>query len=107
MLFYHGTSTKAWEEIQQEGVLWGKHSYRYTYLSPCINVAKHFGDDVLLEVEYTPIGVNGEGIDNYCFDEPKDGAFCWQFSVFKPIPINNVKRIELDGQCKNCPLCKI
>jgi len=101
MIFYHGTSEDKWALIQKEGVLWGYSSYRnyrYTYLTPDIGIAKKYGN-VILEVEYEPVGVDGRGIDNYCFDydipeeERKRGAKCWQFSVFVPISINNVKRL--------------
>lgn len=91
MIFYHGTSKKAWDKIQEEGMLWGIHSYRYTYLTPDIEMAKEYGD-VVLEVTYDPKGV-GSGVDNYGFDPP-EGMICWQFSVFIPIDICNVKRIR-------------
>jgi len=109
MIFYHGTSEDKWALIQKEGVLWGYNihknpdgttyrGYRYTYLTSEIGIAKKYGN-VILEVEYEPVGVDGRGIDNYCFDydipeeERKRGAKCWQFSVFVPISINNVKRL--------------
>lgn len=102
MKFYHGTSAEKWKVIQEEGVLWGYNihtnpdgtpykSYRYTYLTPEISVAEKYGD-VILEVEYEPVGVDGRGMDNYGFDPP-DGETCWQFSVFVPIPINKIKSI--------------
>lgn len=112
MIFYHGTSEENWKLIQQEGILWGKHgwdgkseSYRYTYLTPNIEVAKNFSSGVLLEVEYTPKGNIGMPIelieDNYAFACPPDtvyeeGMYCWQFSVFVPISIINIKRIFYD-----------
>ena len=108
MKFYHGTSKENWIKILNEGVLWGynmyKNSdgteymgYRYTYLTPCIEIACKYGN-VVLEIEYEPVGVNGQAIDNYCFEheipeeERKKGAICWQFSVFIPIDLKNVKR---------------
>ena len=102
MKFYHGTSEEKWKKIQEEGVLWGYNihknpdgteyrGYRYTYLTPEIEVANEYGD-VLLEVEYDPVGIDGRGIDNYGFDPP-EGQTCWQFSVFIPIPIKNVMRV--------------
>ena len=110
MKFYHGTSKENWNKILNEGILWGynihKNSdgteymgYRYTYLTPCIEIADKFGN-VVLEVEYNPVGVNGQGVDNYCFEheipeeERKNGAICWQFSVFIPIDLKNVKRLN-------------
>lgn len=109
MIFYHGTSEEKWALIQKEGVLWGYNihknpdgstyrGYRYTYLTPDIEIAKKYGD-VVLEIEYKPVGVNGMGIDNYCFEheipeeERKKGAICWQFSVFIPITLDKIKRI--------------
>lgn len=110
MKFYHGTSEKKWKKIQKEGILWGYNihkktdgtkyrGYRYTYLTPFINVASEYGD-VILEVEYNPIGIDGRGIDNYCFkheipkEEYLNSARCWQFSVFVPIEISKVKRVK-------------
>ncbi len=97
--FYHATSEAAWKLIQEEGILWGLHSYRYTYLTPLKEIAIGFGGEscVLLEVKYDPHGVgvtdeNGEVYDNYGFDPP-EGMICWQFSVFKPISTRNVRRV--------------
>ena len=101
MTFYHGTSKENWELIQKEGVLYGgytyhrtkgKEGYRYTYLTPFRDIAEQYGN-VTLKVEYTPVGVNGKGIDNYGFNPPP-GEVCWQFSVFIPIPVNKVKNYE-------------
>ena len=100
MTFYHGTSEERWALIQKDGYLWGYRvhngeptlGYRYTYLTPDIDIAKKYGD-VMLEVEYEPVGINGEAIDNYGFDPPK-GMTCWQFSVFVPISLNKVKKIK-------------
>ena len=99
MKFYHGTKEDKWKIIQEEGVLWGYNeysndgeiyrSYRYTYLSPHLEVSKNYGN-IVLEIDYEPTGI--KGIDNYGFDAPK-GQTCWQFSVFVPIKLKNVKRI--------------
>ncbi len=103
MKFYHGTSEIAWKKIQEEGILFGgdgyhnrndKKCYRYTYLTPEIAYAEDYGD-VILEVNYDPVGIDGTGTDNYGFDPP-EGEICWQFSVFIPILINKVKRIDND-----------
>ncbi len=98
MRFYHGTSKATWQQIQLEGVLWGIHYThpehtlrRYTYLSPHIEVAQAYGD-IVLEVDYSPTGKNG--IDNYGFSPPP-GQTCWQFSVFNPIPLIRVRRIQV------------
>ena len=105
MKFYHGTTEESWKKIQEEGVLWGgdtyhrtggKEGYRYTYLTPDLDVAENYGNkEVMLEVEYEPIGVgnkiDGKTIDNYGFNPPQ-GQHCWQFSVFVPISIDKVKR---------------
>lgn len=93
MKFYHRTNEEAWGLIQKEGILWGvTQSYRYTYLAPGDSIhGPQFGN-VLLEVEYNPVGINGMGIDNYGFNPPT-GMTCWQFSVFIPIPICKVRRM--------------
>lgn len=100
MKCYHGTSEEKWKLIQEEGVLWGYNtytnpdgstyrSYRYTYLSPDLEISKNYGN-IVLEIDYEPTGITG--IDNYGFDPP-EGETCWQFSVFIPIELNKVKRI--------------
>lgn len=88
MKFYHGTTKEIWELIKEEGVLWGKHSYRYTYLTPEIEIAKAYGN-VILEIDYDPVG---KEIDNYGFNPP-EGETCWQFSVFIPIPLQKIKQL--------------
>ena len=100
MKFYHGTSEEKWKLIQEEGVLWGYRihdghktlDYRYTYLSPHLDVAKEYGD-VILEVEYEPVGVDGRGIDNYGYYPLANDQSVWQFSVFVPIPIEKITRL--------------
>ena len=99
--FYHQTTSERWAEIRREGVLWGspsfwrgegKTGYRYTYLAPVL----FFDDpryDVTLAVEYEPVGPNPPGTDNYCFDPP-EGEYCFQFSVFVPIPLSQVRVID-------------
>jgi hypothetical protein len=104
MIFYHGTTKKNWKKIQEEDVLWGYSIYndengksyqsrRYTYLTPDLEVAEKFGDGIILEIEYEPVGVDGTVTDNYGFDPPP-GEHCWQFSVFVPISLEKVKRIK-------------
>ena len=123
MIFFHGTTEARWKKIQEEGVLWGGDSYhrtngaegyRYTYLTPAIHVAQQYGriepegtTQVMLLVSYEPIGVgirdsNDKAIDNYVHQrdrieeqlaDPDHYHYCWQFSVFKPIPIAQVIRI--------------
>ena len=70
--------------------------YRYTYLSPDIEVSEKYGD-ILLKVDYDPVGVgnliNGKTIDNYGFNPPL-GQHCWQFSVFVPISLNKIEVIN-------------
>lgn len=92
-MFYHRTTEEAWQKIQQEKILYGISStapkHRHTYLSPT-----DWGDSygpVLLRVKYIPCG--RFGIDTYCFERPF-GTVCWQFIVFKPIPIDMVERIK-------------
>ena len=103
MKFYHGTTEENWKKIQAEGILWGgdtyhktrgKQGYRYTYLTPYLEVAEQYGSkEVILEVEYDPVGVDGRGIDNYGFNPPQ-GQTCWQFSVFIPIGLEKVRRLS-------------
>ena len=94
MIFYHGTSEENWKKIQREGILFGQGlSYRFTYLTPLIEMARSYGN-IVLEVEYEPVGV-GSGIDNYGFNPP-EGMICWQFSVFVPIPLSNVRVKEFN-----------
>jgi hypothetical protein len=103
VICYHGTSEEVWQEIQEDGQLWGvpPHSkgkpgaYRFTYLSPEREVAEEYGP-VVLQVEYDPVGPDGpegRGIDNFGFNPPP-GQTCWQFSVFVPISLDRVKRIK-------------
>lgn len=107
MIFYHGTSIDAWKKIQDEGVLWGTPrprpfcptcgnkqttSYRHTYLTPHEEIAREYGN-VLLQVEYTPRGIDGSGTDNYGF-KPPPGQSCWQFAVFIPIDLAQVTRLD-------------
>jgi len=97
MVFWHGCPEDAWEEIQAEGVLWGRRAVlnadgtvnneykqpsRCTYLAAKQEEARHYGT-VLLRVEYEP----GEGTDNYA-----EG--CWQLRVYSPIPLAQVQRVE-------------
>ena len=119
MMFYHGTTKKNWTKIQEDGFLWGKppynetwgtrkeyeevlsreDAYRYTYLTPDLEIAESMGSkEVILEVEYDPVGnkIDGKTIDNYAFGpDPgqivKPGDHCWQFSVFILISLDNVK----------------
>ena len=83
----------------------GMNVYRYTYLAP-FDWGESYGI-VLLEVEYEPkredasvcvggtIKNNDKPIKhNYGFDPPP-GQRCVQFSVFEPIYLDKVKRIEV------------
>lgn len=92
MKCYHRTTLEVWEKIKKEKILFGVHdNYRYTYLSPSPLIPIEYGE-LLLEVEYVPTGI--KGIDNFGF-EPPDGEFCWQFSVFIPIPIENIRILRV------------
>ena len=97
MIFYHGTTEEAWEQITKDGELFGYdrilsndrktvlQEFRKTYLATDIEEAKCYGD-VILEVEYDPYkkGARCNG-----FNED-----CWQIRVYEPIPISNIKRIK-------------
>lgn len=90
MKFYHGTSIENWNEIQKEGILfgrrfWGKKEVdRCTYLATNVEEAKCYGD-IVLEVEYDPY--KHKKMNNYI-----EG--CWQLRVYEPILISNIKIIE-------------
>ena len=91
MIFYHGTNEETWQEIQKEGILFGRRFWgnkevdRCTYLAVDIEEAKCYGD-VVLEVEYDPY--KHKKLNNYIED-------CWQLRVYEPILITNIKRINL------------
>lgn len=90
MKFYHGTNEDAWNNIQKEGILFGrrfvgnKEIDRCTYLAVDIEEAKCYGK-VVLEVEYNPY--EHKKMNNYIED-------CWQLRVYEPIPISNINKIE-------------
>ena len=86
MKFYHGTSQSAWQQIQNEGILFGDRGTRgrCTYLAAEIEEAKCYGE-VVLEVDYDPL--KNVKANNYI-----EG--CWQFRVYEPIPISQIKEIE-------------
>lgn len=82
MTFYHGTSKENWEKIQQDGFLYGNN--RLTYLAIDLKEAMCYGQ-IVLQVEYNPF--EHPDMNNYCED-------CWQFRVYEPIPIHNVKEVK-------------
>ena len=89
MIFYHGTSEKVYKEILDEGILYGKRGYfegklldRCTYLAVDKKEAEQYGK-IVLQVEYNPYQSTH---NNY-----KEG--CWQFRVYEPISIENIKRL--------------
>lgn len=103
-IFYHSTAPERWEAIKKEGVLWGIHgwgewseknkkkekcTYRYTYLSPRPLLTGY--GSVILKVKFTPKLEDQGKVHNYGFDPPP-GEECWQFSVFEPIPLSQVRR---------------
>ena len=109
MTFYHGTSKESWQQIQEEGVLFGrryvvdneghiiKEVDRCTYLATDIAEARQYGE-VVLKVEYNPFNTLGRikrdkrnlPLNNYS----PDG---WQLRVYEPIPLSNVELIQ-DGE---------
>lgn len=105
MKFYHGTTETGWKEMQKEGILFGKRdaetmkcfpkACRVTWLALKKKDAMQWAKPVLLEVEYNPYDENGEkrsdkhgSLTNYHPD-------CWQLTCYEPIPIENIKRIEV------------
>ena len=103
MKFFHVTNRKAWKAIKKEGILFGIHDpshwttrnnentkqtgYRYTYLAP--RPYLDYGT-IVLQVEFDPKREDSGKVHNYGFDPPP-GQICWQFSVFTPIPLSDVK----------------
>lgn len=86
MVFYHGTTEDAWNDIYTERILFGKRNgtkHRATYLTTDKEEAMCYGN-VLLEVEYDPL--KHPDMNNYIDD-------CWPFKVYEPIHITNIKRI--------------
>ena len=103
-VFFHSTTPEHWEAIKKEGILFGVHGhswvesnqnkskdggYRYTYLSPKPLITGY--GSVILKVRFTPKREDFGKIHNYGFDPPP-GQYCWQFSVFEPIPLSRVRR---------------
>ena len=92
MIFYHRTTLKNWNKIQEEGILFGRlsnpdnkyHPSRCTYLTIDINEAKCYGE-IILEVEYNPF--LHPKMNNYI-----DG--CWQLRVYEPIEIKFIKNLK-------------
>lgn len=96
MIFYHGTSKESWSAIQKEGILYGrryitdnngniiKEVDRCTYLAADLEEAKCYGN-IVLQVEYDP--TTHPNMNNYV-----DG--CWQFRVYEPVTIENIKVME-------------
>lgn len=94
MRWLHRTTEAAWRAIQAEGCLWGiTNAGRYTYLAaPSCPPHDGYGK-VLLEVEYEP---KGPPHDNFGFNPPP-GEECWQFAVFGPIPIAQIRALREEG----------
>jgi len=89
MIFYHGTSGENFNKIILEGILFGERKIkgynpsRCTYLTSIKEEAEKYGE-VVLEVNYNPF-INKQH-NNYC-------KGCWQFRVYEPIKINNIKKL--------------
>ena len=88
MKLYHGTSVARWEQIKEEGVLWGKREIqgftpsRCTYFAVSKEEAKQYGE-VVLEADYEP----GSEIDNYT-------PGCWQVRVYGAIPLSKIRQVK-------------
>lgn len=95
MKLYHGTTEEYWEEIQKEGVLWGRKNQlwesrelsRITWLAVRKEHAGIYNDKgitnipcVILEVDYPDLK-----------DVHPD---CWQITEDRPIPISRVRKIK-------------
>jgi hypothetical protein len=108
LIFYHATSKENWVKIQDEGILFGirgpyikyddngKPTDEYYMPSRCTYLAVEKSNavgwkdirEVILEVEYDPY-INK--IKNNYFDD------CWQCRVYEPIPIENIKVVEINN----------
>ena len=97
MKMYHGTTEKAWREIQKEGILWGrKNQYWCRNKIDRINwlaiKQKHAGI-------YNNIGITKQKCVILEIDMPeikKISPDQWQYVTYNPIPISRIKRL------KNC-----
>jgi hypothetical protein len=93
MKFYHGTTEKAWKEIKNEGVLWGrKNKYhgkiklaRVTWLAKDKENAGIYNDKGLTNKKCGLLEVD--------FPDVKDWHK-WQMTCYKPIKIDRVRRIK-------------
>ncbi len=87
MQFYHATTAEGWAAIQREGCLYGVREFgrRVTYLAVDVKDASCWAG-ILLSVEYTP----DPEYDNYIQN-------CWQFRVYREIPINNVQLMGVNN----------
>lgn len=90
MKFYHGTTKKVWNLIQEEGLLYGrtKEKHRSTSLYTRKDLAAQWGD-VILEVEYEP----GQQDEFGPFDTWTKS--CWQFRTYQPISIQNIRVVPM------------
>jgi hypothetical protein len=99
ILMFHGTDS--WEDIQKEGILWGKRNApsqhtpsRCTYLADKPEEAARYGS-VVLAVGFRP----QEDVPNNW----NPGA--WQCRVYAPIPLDRVK-VDLSEQQRETILCQ-
>jgi hypothetical protein len=107
-----GDDEKKWQELQEMKERLGinefrKQIYCRTYLS-CIDWGESYGS-VLLEVDYDVYSIpmnRGEDplkrTHNVNPHDPEDlpeGKYYTQFLVFEPIPLNQIRRIDIDKEC--------
>lgn len=91
MIGYHGTSEAFWQEIQDEGALWGRKGQywcsklmsRVTWFTPYPDEARMWGE-VVLAVKFPKLDVDQ-------FNREDD----WQFTYYEPIPLAFVRRIQV------------
>lgn len=96
MTWYHGTSQVFWQEIQAEGVLWGRKNQkgmsRCTWLATKPKYSERWGD-IILEIEYDPVRRHDRKgpLNNYDPDS-------WQIIVYEPIELSAIKLFAVYGE---------
>lgn len=86
LIFYHGLTKEKWQQTIKQGyLLHNRNTSPVVYLATTKEEALCYGE-VLLEVKYNPHKNPNE--NNYHKD-------CWQFRVYEPIELKNVKEVNL------------
>jgi len=93
MIFYHGTTKKAWKEIQEEGALWGrKDQYWCGNKMSRINWLATKKEDAGIYDEH---GVTNTSCVILEIDLPEVKRHdYWEYVTYDPIPISRIRRIN-------------